>query len=518
MNQPTSRISTLHRHRRGALAAAVFALLTLALALAPEANAGTYRAVQCHERLGAGRADAEFRQSSPHYAGTADCHAAGLGITHDPGREPTKRGRSGSWTIATPGGTEIVRIAARVGAAAGGGHVPELFLALAGGARQAITPVHGRGHRVTWSGVRGRALTARLGCSRRGGCGPGLDAHVHLRNIALALRDSLAPSVEPAGSLLAGGARRGVQSLQVAAADPGSGVRAVSVEVNGDPLDARVLDCHLAGAVALRLRPCPAAATPGFDLATTSPRFRQGPNRLRVCAADYAQRATANLACATRTVRVDNLCPLSATPGTSLTARFRGAGSHVATRSDRPVTVTGRLTGAGGGPVVGARVCVGARARGGEAAERILATPATNARGAFTARIPAGPSREIRVAHWPDSERALERHLTLRARAIPRLRVRPNRTLENGQRVRFTVRLPGPASAHRRVAIEARADGRWIRIAGGRTSHSGSWRARYRFHATTGTRRYAFRAVVPRQAGYPYEGGRSRIAHARVAG
>ena len=73
-------------------------------------------------------------------------------------------------------------------------------------------------------------------------------------------------------------------------------------------------------------------------------------------------------------------------------------------------------------------------------------------------------------------------------RAIPRLRVRPNRTLANGERIRFVVRLPGPASGRRRVAIEARAGGRWIRIAGGRTSHSGSWRGRYRFHATTGTR------------------------------
>ena len=217
-------------------------------------------------------------------------------------------------------------------------------------------------------------------------------------------------------------------------------------------------------------------------------------------------------------MRVDNLCPLSATPGTTLQARFRGAGTRRRDPQRPSRDVTGRLSGAGGAPVAGARICVGARPKGGETAERILATPTTNARGLFTARVPPGPSREIRVAHWPDAERALERHLTLRARAIPRLRVRPNRTLRNGQRVRFGVRLPGPASANRRVAIEARAGRRWIRIAGGRTSRSGSWRGRYRFHATTGTRRYAFRAVVPRQAGYPYEGGRSRIARARVTG
>ncbi|MBA2240542.1 MAG: hypothetical protein H0W09_04765 [Solirubrobacterales bacterium] len=43
----------------------------------------------------------------------------------------------------------------------------------------------------------------------------------------------------------------------------------------------------------------------------------------------------------------------------------------------------------------------------------------------------------------------------------------------------------------------------------GRTSANGIARARYRFLATTELRHYRFRAVVPRQAGYPYLTGRS---------
>ena len=66
--------------------------------------------------------------------------------------------------------------------------------------------------------------------------------------------------------------------------------------------------------------------------------------------------------------------------------------------------------------------------------------------------------------------------------------------------------------------VQARAGRRWVKVADGRTTAAGAWRGRYRFRSTTGTRRYAFRAVVPKQAGYPYEGGRSRVARATVSG
>jgi hypothetical protein len=234
-----------------------------------------------------------------------------------------------------------------------------------------------------------------------------------------------------------------------------------------------------------------------------------------VCVADHAYRSEPNRSCSARTVRVDNLCPLSTEPGAQLDARFRGGGDALATRSDRPAVVAGRLRDAHGAPVAGARVCVATRA--GRAAERVIATPLTNAQGEFSTRIPGGPSRAVRIAHWPSSERAIEEHLTLRSRAMPRLRLRPDRTLSNGEELRFMVRIPGPANGRRSVFVLARVGKRWVRIAGGKTRGSGTWRGRYRFRSTTGTRRYAFRAVVPKQAGYPYEAGRSTVARATVS-
>ncbi len=501
------------------LAALVLAAAALALAAAPRAAAGTYRAVQCHEPLGAGRPDVSYAASSNRYVASAACDGKGLGVSHEPGARRTAAGRFGAWTVTAPAGTAIVRAAARVSAAGADWHAPQVFIALADGVRRMLRGVRGeRRHPVSWAGAAGRSLTARLLCSHARDCGPGRTAHVHLRRVALTLRDSAAPSAELAGSLLEPGSRRGAQTLAVAATDTGAGVRTVSLDLNGDPLAARVFDCALAGAVALRLRPCPGTDTARFDLATTAPHFRQGPNRLRACVADYAPRANSNRACTTRTIRVDNLCPLSGTPGAVLHARFRGGGARLATRSDRPAVVAGRLTDDSGTPVSGARVCIASRPRLAASAERVLAAPTTDARGAFAARIPAGPSREIRVAHWPDADAALERRLTLAARAIPRLRLRPHRPLANGERLRFAVRIPGPANSRRRVLVQARAGDRWIRIAGGRTSVAGTWSGGYRFRSTTGTRRYAFRAVIRRQAGYPYESGRSRIARARVVG
>jgi hypothetical protein len=496
------------------VAAALLAVTATALALAPRADGGTYTAIQCHEPLGAGRADASFTRSSARYVSSADCSDAGLGITHEAGRDQTRSGKFGAWTLTAPAGIAIVRATARVSAAARDGHVPQLFMTLADGARRFLAGARGERKPVSWSGV-ARALTARLTCARRA-CGSGEAAHIHLRRVALTLRDSAAPTVALSGPLLASGARRGLQALLVEVRDPGSGVRAIAVEVNGDPLPARVFRCELRSGYALRLRPCRATDDAWFSLDTASSRFRQGPNHLRVCVADHAHRSQPNRACASRAVRVDNLCPLSSEPGEKLEAHFRGAGTTLATRSDSPAVVVGRLRDAHGMPVAGARVCVATRA--GRAAERVIATPLTNARGEFEARLPGGPSRAVRVAHWPNDDRAIERSLTLRSRAVPRLRLHPERTLANGEELRFEVRIPGPANGRRSVFVQARAGKRWVRIEGGRTRASGTWRGRYRFSSTTGTRRYAFRAVVPKQPGYPYEAGRSAVARATVTG
>ncbi|MDX6638305.1 MAG: hypothetical protein QOJ01_1816 [Solirubrobacterales bacterium] len=84
--------------------------------------------------------------------------------------------------------------------------------------------------------------------------------------------------------------------------------------------------------------------------------------------------------------------------------------------------------------------------------------------------------------------------------------------------MRYIARIPGPAASRRIVKIEARADGRWVPVASGRTGARGVYRTSYRFHATTRRRVYRFRALVPRQHGYPYAPGVSAVKRVVVRG
>jgi hypothetical protein len=333
------------------------------------------------------------------------------------------------------------------------------------------------------------------------------------------LRDTKAPRVTFAGQIAVGQTVRGTRSATIAATDVGAGVRRTFLAVNGRPMAARDLGCELARGIALRLAPCPRQVRTSFAANTAGDAFRQGLNVLRACALDFADHADANSRCVTRRVRVDNDCPVD---GSGVAARIqahlrRPRPSRGGSAGDGRPTIHGRLVN-DGEPVAGARVCVAGTPHVDGARERVLATPTTNVQGSFAARLPARPSRDIRVAYWADDEHVSERYLHLRVPVRPRLRARPRSTLHNGERARFRVDLPEPAAQRRRVSLQALADGRWLRIRAGRTNAQGIWRSSYRFHATTGTRTYRFRASVPHQRGYPYRGGRSGIARVTVEG
>ena len=492
-------------------AGALVATSCVALGLAAPATAGSYRAAVCHAGFGAGRAEAAFERTSRHYLDAAACRAGGRGLTVTRERGRTPNGSWGAWTLRAPSGTAISRLSVYAAGRRGAGIVPELGIGALAGPLAPIATPRPELRRVTWSGPGIQVLGARLRCRRALGCGRGRDARVRVKRLVARLRDRVAPTLRLGGSLFAPGSRRGPQMIEPLGADTGGGVRRLLVQVNGGPVTARTVPCRLAGPIAIRLRPCPAQANASFRAATASPPFRQGPNVVRVCAADYAPSTAVNRTCAQRRVRIDNLCPISgASGGATLHAHLRREGSDA--------VVTGRLLDRDARGVAGARVCVATRIRMKGVSERVALTPLTGAEGDFRAEIPTGPSREIRVAYWPDARAALERHLDLDVRVRPRFVLRPRHALRNGERVRFKAQLPGPAAAGRRVRIQVRTGGRWLDVRQGRAGALGTYRARYRFRATTERRRYAFRAAVPKQSGYPYDAGRSRVKRVTVIG
>jgi hypothetical protein len=179
----------------------------------------------------------------------------------------------------------------------------------------------------------------------------------------------------------------------------------------------------------------------------------------------------------------------------------------------------GRLTTGQGAPIVDAPVVVEGRpGSGGEVVG--LGTTRTDARGEFRFEIPAGPSRTVRYRYdGTNTIRPAAAQLVTRVEAAARLKVSRNR-LRNGQAVRFSGRLLGSPipSAGKLVALQAKVGRRWRTFATPRANAKGVFKHRYRFTATTGLRRYSFRAVVSRESAYPYERGVSRKLTVTVRG
>jgi hypothetical protein len=97
--------------------------------------------------------------------------------------------------------------------------------------------------------------------------------------------------------------------------------------------------------------------------------------------------------------------------------------------------------------------------------------------------------------------------------------LRPSRRgLGNGERVVLSGRVrsaPIPRSGVF-VALQARRAGRWQTFATARSRRSGAFRSSYTFRRTFQPTTYRLRALVPRQAAYPFAAGASRSVAIRV--
>jgi hypothetical protein len=180
---------------------------------------------------------------------------------------------------------------------------------------------------------------------------------------------------------------------------------------------------------------------------------------------------------------------------------------------------SGRLGTAQGAPIANAPIAVDGQARSGGPFVK-LGVVRTDARGNFRFTVPSGPSRTIRYRYeGTNVVQSAAAQLTTKVNAAARLKV-DRRRLRNGQAVRFTGRLLGKPipKVGKLVALQAKVGRGWRTFATPRANKKGIFKHRYRFTATTGKRRYKFRAVVEREDAYPYEAGVSRIAQVIVRG
>jgi hypothetical protein len=340
---------------------------------------------------------------------------------------------------------------------------------------------------------------------------------------AITIVDSAPPKLAaPSGSLLSGGVKRGHQSVEVSAEDAGGGLSGASVLVNGQQSGgAKAFSCNVAvadnpsvtGTVAVQITPCPTKGEASWSLDTGSHPFHDGANSVRVCASDFATLSDPNTSCsAPQTVIVDNSCAESAVPGGEvLSAQFeRSNAEEVTVGYGKPAVVSGRLADNAGDPIRGAKLCVKMAMIGVDDRAGYVGSVTTDADGRYRYQVAAGPNREVTIGYRHDASQ-VARGVRYYAHAGPTLKVNDPR-VANGDRVRFRGVLPGPRNAGRVVVLQAGTVGskRWITFRKSTARSHGVFRANYHFTHTTRRTRYRFRAVVPRQAGYPWVAGQSK--------
>ncbi len=193
-----------------------------------------------------------------------------------------------------------------------------------------------------------------------------------------------------------------------------------------------------------------------------------------------------------------------------LTLGVRRAGGGTARRvlgsHTRTWGIAGRLLSSAGKPIVGARVNLLQRVSGRRWVAR-RGFVRTRADGRFSATLPGGPSRTVRATYFPfgDSD-AFRSSNAVAIDVLAPLTIATDRRVVGGRRV-VTIRGRAGGGSIPRSGLLVTLQGYqagfgWRTFRTLRSNAAGSWRASYRFRATSG--RFAFRALVPRQGSYPY--------------
>jgi len=500
-------------------ALALLVTAAAALVAARQADAGSYVVSQC-STVAPGAGQASWEATTPSYGGRDRCGSdQGLQAYHDAAESALWH--FGAWVWRAPPGTVFTNLQATASLTAQAGHRGQLVATTPAGEQLEFGSEHDdfRVHSIDGEFSQFHAWLRCVAPGSGRPCGrAGEDsAHAYVRGIYLRTEDRAAPTVTLAGgSLFEQPVVRGTRGLLFEAGDRGGGIRKVEVEANGVILATDIRNCALADGFATALSPCPPATTESAAVPTADQAFATGPNLISACAEDLALDGAANRVCESREIWVDNACPASAVAGGgALEAGFGDAGDSILVRSDRAAVVRGRLAGAG----AGATVCALTRVQGYGSPIVVGATGVTAADGSYAISLPPGPSREVYV-HYVVGDRVLSRHgLGLRASARPTLQVSPRRGLRNRRRLHFAGSLPAPACAGRLVKVQAQLGRRrWRVFRTDRADGACRFAARYRLRATHSARAYSFRALVPEQAGYPFERGNSATVSVRVRG
>ena len=361
--------------------------------------------------------------------------------------------------------------------------------------------------------------------------GEGENPNLELFGAQLTLDDSGLPSGSVTGGGLAGaGPVSGTQALAYDAADAGSGVRAVELLVDGQPV---AKNDYLVKCSYQNFAACPTSLSDTIGWNTAGASNGAHEVALRIVNAGGNTSIVDD-----HTITIGNGSPISGDPpanaaapiahiangqspcaGEALSLTVNGKAKPPILPYGRPVTVEGLLHCAGV-PIRDARVQIATI--GGPPGAAIDSAVQTGSDGSFSYKAPPGYDRTLRFSYADYSDDltpSVTATMTISIRPKISLSITPHHTT-NGHTMRWTGTIgPGPYPRQGVTLLVEVQEGRhWRAFDQVVANQRGQFAYSYRFHATYEPTTYTFRVALPDTGaqGYPYAPGWSRRVKVRV--
>jgi hypothetical protein len=366
--------------------------------------------------------------------------------------------------------------------------------------------------------------------------GPTRAAEADITSAQIILATNATPTASGLSGTLLGETLSGKGTLSFTARDPGPGVYQARVLIDGQAVWAGSPSLGEGNCVSTGTyegirafnyaQPCPAEAAVHAEVNTTS--LADGAHHLTVEVEDAAGNV-ATVYSGTLTTANHPVSPIVLPPNRgALNGNPASESAILAVATNQPRTFTrpqarsaamlsGRLIDPAGAPITGAQIQLTQQVVGA-AAPNAVATTTTSSTGAWTLKVPKGPSRLLQVAYYShllDTVPAAA--LAFHERVTGTMSLHAPRWARLGRGVLFTGALAGgyvPAGGES-VQMEILYGGRWRTIEVLPTTSRGRWAYKYVFTLGAGAT-YLFRAVTVPNGSYPFLAATSPPVRVRV--
>lgn len=358
-----------------------------------------------------------------------------------------------------------------------------------------------------------------------------VDVKATLVGSRIDLLDDYEPQVLNAtGSLISGPAIPGSRSVVIATSDRGSGIRRVSLSVDGGAaqIDEPGGNCVEPFSTPV---PCPLTHTSSFSVDTSG--LAVGAHNLSVLVEDAAG-GTVNYGPIPFTVLAPTIDPVDPGPpvgsdGQPLTngvpaverPQLSLGQSRIESKSAGMTSIVGTLRAPDGTPIVGATV-LPLSIDLGSAEEPAVSLPGvtTGADGSFSVAVEVKGAKRIRIAFRPNLVSAETAIASVVVRQALKLSVKRSKArVKRRGRIVLSGVLTGAGSATNDAPVEINAlvKGKWRAVGVVETNSKGKYSWKYRFVSVRRTTKFKFRALVRRSAAWPWPTKVGRTVSVRVS-